>query len=91
MDMGRWCAGEACTEGGRDDDLPEGDAADSIVTERRRSENEDLRSLIRSLIMVIEDLLSFEVVALEEDDNGLSFDNRRSWIVSLGCCVIACW
>ncbi len=85
MDIGRWCAGEAWTDGGRDDERTDGEATDgSIVIDRRRSVNEDRRSLIRSLIMEIEDLRSFVVVVLEEVDNRLSFERRRSWIVSLG-------
>lgn len=58
----------------------------------RRSENEVLRSVIMSLMIVIDDLRSF-VVDLEAVERRLSLDSRRSWIVSFGAggSIIAFW
>lgn len=76
IDIALPCAGEVCTEGGRDDDLTAvGDnAPDWEVIDRRRSEKDALVSLIISLIMVTEDLLSF-AVALEDVDRRRSFES----------------
>jgi hypothetical protein len=84
IDIGRWCAGDACTEGGRDGDLIPGVAIPgSRLIDLRRSENEVLRSLIMSLMIVIDDRRSF-VVDLEAFERRLSLDNLLCWIVSLG-------
>ncbi len=90
IDMGRWWAGDACTEGGRDGDFTaEGEEIEgSIFIDRRRSENEDLLSLIKSLMTVIEDLRSF-VVDFDAFERRLSLDSLRSWMVSFGGSMIA--
>ena len=75
-----------CVEGGREGDLV-GDlvAENSRFIERRLSENEvrlSPKSLMKSLITVIEDLRSLALFfgALAED----SLDKRLSWMVSFG-------
>ncbi len=58
----------------------------SRLIDRRRSLNDARLSLINSLTIVMEDLLSLVVVVVVLDafDSRLSFDRRLSWIVSLG-------
>lgn len=54
-----------CVEGDFVGDMVDGEEAEgSIVVERRRSANEDRRSLIISLTTVIDDLRSFSLLAI---------------------------
>lgn len=54
---------------------------ESKFMDRRRSENEALPSLIRSRIIVIEDLRSL-VVVFDALESRLSFDERGSMMLS---------
>lgn len=67
------------------------DISRSRLIERRRSLIDVRVSLINSLTMVMEDLLSFVVVVvvLDAAESLLSFDRRLSWMVSLGVSVTA--
>lgn len=94
IDIGRWRLGDACVEGGREGDLSFGeDKLVSRVIDLRRSLNEVLVSLIKSLMIVIDDLPSFVAasVVLEELDSRLSLDWRLSSSVAFGGSSVARW